>query len=207
MAIAEDPKRSKPAGGAETAAIEEMADVVASLREQASMPVAAPQDESAAAALALSPPERRLLGDLFAIVSEHATDSSLSSVDASIDLTTVTTGDPQRDGHLKSPDFLETEKFPKIVYKSTKVEKAGDKKYAVSGELTIHGVTKPVKLDVEELGGGKDPWGNQRIAFAAKARVDRADFGLKWNQTLETGGVLVGEHIDIEIDLEAIAKP
>src|SRR5271170_2057806 len=77
MAIAEDPKRSKPAGGAETAAIEEMADVVASLREQASMPVAAPQDESAAAALALSPPERRLLGDLFAIVSEHAADSSV----------------------------------------------------------------------------------------------------------------------------------
>jgi polyisoprenoid-binding protein YceI len=134
-------------------------------------------------------------------------DASKSSVNVAIDVGSIDTREAQRDGHLKSPDFLESEKYPQITYKSTKVEKAGDKKYAVTGDLTIHGVTKPVKLDVEELGGGKDPWGNQRVAFAAKARVDRGDFGLKWNQVLETGGVLVGEHIDIEIDVEAIAKP
>ncbi len=134
-------------------------------------------------------------------------DAAKSSVKVEIDAATIDTREPQRDAHLKSPDFLEAEKYPKITYKSTKVEKAGDKKYLVTGDLTIHGVTKPVKLDVEELGGGKDPWGNQRVAFAAKARVDRGDYGLKWNQALETGGVLVGEHIDIEIDLEAIAKP
>ncbi|HTB72704.1 MAG TPA: YceI family protein [Polyangiaceae bacterium] len=134
-------------------------------------------------------------------------DTGKSSVKVEIDAATIDTREPQRDAHLRSPDFLEAEKYPKITYKSSKIEKAGDKKYVVTGDLTIRGVTKPVKLDVEELGGGKDPWGNQRVAYAAKARVDRGDYGLKWNQALETGGVLVGEHIDIEIDIEAIAKP
>jgi polyisoprenoid-binding protein YceI len=134
-------------------------------------------------------------------------DPSKDAVNVSIDVGSIDTREAQRDGHLKSADFLDAEKYPKITYKSTKVESAGAKKYAVTGDLTIHGVTKPVKLDVEELGGGKDPWGNQRVAFAAKARIDRGEFGLKWNQALETGGVLVGEHIDIEIDVEAIAKP
>jgi polyisoprenoid-binding protein YceI len=134
-------------------------------------------------------------------------DTAKSSVKVEIDAATIDTREPQRDAHLRSPDFLEAEKYPKITYKSSKIEKAGDKKYVVTGDLTIRGVTKPVKLDVEELGGGKDPWGNQRVAYAAKARVDRGDYGLKWNQALETGGVLVGEHIDIEIDIEAIAKP
>ena len=136
-----------------------------------------------------------------------AADPAKSSVNVTIEAASIDTREPQRDAHLRSPDFLEAEKYPKITYKSSKIEKAGDKKYVVTGDLTIRGVTKPVKLDVEELGGGKDPWGNQRVAFAAKARVDRGDFGLKWNQALETGGVLVGEHIDIEIDIEAIAKP
>jgi polyisoprenoid-binding protein YceI len=135
-----------------------------------------------------------------------AADPSKSSVNVAIEAASIDTREPQRDAHLKSPDFLEAEKYPKLTYKSTKVEKTGDKRYAVSGDLTIRGVTKPVKLDVEELGGGKDPWGNQRIAFVAKTRVERADFGLKWNQALEAGGVLVGEHVDIEIDVEAIAK-
>ena len=134
-------------------------------------------------------------------------DPSKDALNVSIDVGSIDTREAQRDAHLKSADFLDAEKYPKITYKSTKVESAGAKKYAVTGDLTIHGVTKPVKLDVEELGGGKDPWGNQRVAFAAKARIDRGDFGLKWNQALETGGVLVGEHIDIEIDVEAIAKP
>jgi len=134
-------------------------------------------------------------------------DPSKGAVNVTIDVNSVDTREAQRDGHLKSADFLDAEKYPTITYKSTKVESAGPKKLNVTGDLTIHGVTKPVKLEVEELGGGKDPWGNQRVAFQGKARVDRGDFGLKWNQALETGGVLVGEHIDIEIDIEAIAKP
>ena len=135
-----------------------------------------------------------------------AANPAASSLNVTIDASSIDTREAQRDGHLKSPDFLDVEKYPQITYRSTKVEKAGDKKFVVTGDLTIHGVSKPVKLDVEELGGGKDPWGNTRVAFSAKARVDRGDFGLKWNQALETGGVLVGEHIDIEIDVEAITK-
>ncbi|HEX4448939.1 MAG TPA: YceI family protein [Polyangiaceae bacterium] len=130
-----------------------------------------------------------------------------ASLNVTIDATSIDTREAQRDGHLKSPDFLDVEKYPQITFKSTKVQKTGDKKYAVTGDLTIHGTTNSVNLDVEELGGGKDPWGNQRIAFAAKTRIDRKEFGLKWNQALETGGVLVGDHIDIDIDVEAIAKP
>jgi len=147
------------------------------------------------------------LGEVTADLAFDPADASKSSVKVEVDASSIDTREPQRDGHLKSPDFLDVQKYPNLTYKSTKVEKAGDKKYAVTGDLTIHGVTRPVKLEVEELGGGKDPWGNQRLAFAAKTRIDRGDFGLKWNQALETGGVLVGEHIDIEIDVEAIAKP
>jgi polyisoprenoid-binding protein YceI len=136
-----------------------------------------------------------------------AADPAKSSVKVTIDTSSIDTREPQRDGHLKSADFLEAEKFPQLTYKSTKVETVGDKKFAVSGDLTIRGVSKPVRLDVEELGTGKDPWGNQRVAFVAKTRISRAEWGLKWNQALEAGGVLVGEHVDIEIDVEAIAKP
>jgi polyisoprenoid-binding protein YceI len=132
-------------------------------------------------------------------------DSSKSSVDVSIDASSIDTRDGQRDGHLRSPDFLDAEKFPKITFKSKFVEKAGDKHYKVTGDLTIRGVTKEVPLDVEELGRGKDPWGNDRVAFAAKTTINRTDFGLKWNQALETGGLLVGEKVDIEIDVEAVA--
>jgi polyisoprenoid-binding protein YceI len=133
-------------------------------------------------------------------------DPSRSSVTVSIDATSIDTREAQRDGHLKSPDFLDTEKFPTISYKSRTVERKGDKKYSVVGDLTIHGVTKPVTLEVEALGGGKDPWGNERLGFAAKTKIDRGDFGLKWNQVLEAGGVLVGEHIEIEADVEVVAK-
>jgi polyisoprenoid-binding protein YceI len=134
-----------------------------------------------------------------------AADPSKSSVDVDIDAASIDTREPQRDGHLKSPDFLDVAKYPKITFKSRRVEGAGAKKYKAVGDLTIHGVTREVVLDVEELGGGKDPWGNQRLAFSAKTAVDRTDFGLKWNQALETGGVLVGERVEIEIDVEAIA--
>jgi polyisoprenoid-binding protein YceI len=133
-------------------------------------------------------------------------DAAKSSVNVTIEAASIDTREPQRDAHLRSPDFLDAEKVPQLTFRSTKVEKAGDKKYTVTGDLSIRGVTRPVKLDVEELGGGKDPWGNQRVAFAAKTRIDRGDYGLKWNQALEAGGVLVAEHIDIEIDVEAIAK-
>lgn len=138
-------------------------------------------------------------------LTEHATDSSLSSVDASIDLTNLNTGDAQRDGHLKSADFFDVEKFPAMTFKSTTVTKKGDGEYSVTGDLSIHGVTKAVTFAVEGPSApGKDPWGNTRIGISATAKINRKDFGLSWNSALETGGVLVGEDVAISLEVQFI---
>jgi polyisoprenoid-binding protein YceI len=138
-------------------------------------------------------------------LQEHATDASLSSIDATLDVSTLSTGDAQRDGHLKSADFLEAEKYPTIHFKSTNVQPKGPGEYVVTGDLTVHGVTRPVTLDVEGPSQQhKDPWGNTRIGLEATTKINRKDFGLTWNSTLETGGILVGEEVHITIDLEFI---
>jgi polyisoprenoid-binding protein YceI len=103
---------------------------------------------------------------------------------------------------LKSPDFFDAEKFPEITFKSTSIAKDGDD-FKLAGNLTIHGVTKPVELKVESHGQGKDPWGNERAGFSVKASVSRKEFGLQWNQALETGGVVVGDKVEIEADIES----
>jgi polyisoprenoid-binding protein YceI len=142
-----------------------------------------------------------ITGDL----TEHATDASLSSIEATLDVATLNTNDAQRDGHVKSADFLEVEKYPKITFKSTKVDRKASDEYAVTGDLTIHGVTKPVTLTVEGPSAPhKDPWGNTRIGLSATTKINRKDFGLTWNATLETGGILVGEEVHITIDVEFI---
>jgi polyisoprenoid-binding protein YceI len=128
-----------------------------------------------------------------------------AKVEATIDVGSIDTNEGQRDGHLKSADFFDAANFPSLTFKSTKVEPKG-KGLAVTGNLTIRGTTLPVVLDVEALGVGKDPWGNQRAGFHAKTKIDRTAFGLKWNQALEAGGVLVGTDIEIEIDLQAVTK-
>ena len=126
-----------------------------------------------------------------------------SKVEAAIDATTVNTRDEQRDTHLKSADFLNVEQFPKITFISKKVEPMGGHEYRVTGDLTIHGVTKAVVLDVE---GGhaeiRDPWGNVKTGASATTKINRKDFGLVWNVALETGGVLVGEDVTISLELE-----
>jgi polyisoprenoid-binding protein YceI len=138
-------------------------------------------------------------------LTEHTIDATLSSIEASIDVSTVSTGDAQRDGHLKSADFFDVEKYPAMTFKSTKVERKGESEYAVTGDLTLHGVTKPVTLDVEGPSTpGKDPWGNTRIGISATAKINRKDFGLNWNAALETGGILVGEQVSISIDAQFI---
>ena len=142
-----------------------------------------------------------ITGDL----TEHTTDASLSSIEATLDVSTLNTGEPQRDGHLKSPDFLELEKYPTITFKSTQVERKGDDEYAVTGDLTIHGVTRPVTLSVEgPTPPQKDPWGNVRIGLEATTKIDRKDFGLIWNTALETGGILVGDTVHITLEAEFI---
>jgi len=138
-------------------------------------------------------------------LTENTNDTSLSSVEASIDLTTISTGDAQRDGHLKSPDFFDAEKYPTMTFKSTSVVKKGEGEYAVTGDLSIHGVTKPVTFAVEGPSApGKDPWGNTRIGLSATTKINRKDFGLSWNSALETGGVLVGEDVAITLDIQFI---
>ena len=142
-----------------------------------------------------------ITGDL----TEHTTDASLSSIEATLDVSTINTGEPQRDGHLKSADFLELEKYPAITFKSTQVERKGEDEYAVTGDLTIHGVTRPVTLSVEgPTPPQKDPWGNVRIGLEATTKIDRKDFGLTWNTALETGGILVGDTVHITIEAEFI---
>ena len=133
---------------------------------------------------------------------DKAPEASRLSVE--IDAASVDTREQQRDGHLKSADFLDVEKFPTITFKSKRVERTSQGHFKVAGDLTVHGVAKEAVLDVEETGRGKDPWGNSRVGFVGKTSIHRADWGLKWNQALETGGVLVGEKVDIEIEIEAI---
>ena len=131
-------------------------------------------------------------------------DFTRSRVAATIDAASIDTGTAQRDAHLKSPDFFDVEKYPQLRFRSTRIEEVDADRYRVIGELTIRDVTREVTLDVEVGGKGKDPWGNERFGFIAKTAIDRKDFGLQWNQVLEAGGVLVGDRVDIELDVQAV---
>lgn len=131
-------------------------------------------------------------------------DPGLSKVSATIEAASIDTREPKRDEHLRSPDFFDAAKFPTLAFHSKSVEKTGAASYKVTGDLTIHGVTKEITLDTEYLGGGKDPWGGQRVGFQAATKLRRKDFGLGWNQVLEAGGVLVGDDIEITLDIEAV---
>jgi polyisoprenoid-binding protein YceI len=143
---------------------------------------------------------------LAGVLTEHATDSTLSYVQAAVPVATVSTGDTQRDEHLKGPEFFDAEKYPTLSFKSTKVERKGDA-YEVTGDLTIHGVTKPVTFAVDGPSApGKDPWGNTRIGLSATAKINRKDFGLIWNAALETGGFLVGDEVSITLEVQFIKQ-
>jgi len=138
------------------------------------------------------------------VLHRFEADHTRSTLEVSVDVGTINTLDPQRDGHLKSPDFFHAEKFPAMTFKSTHIERQGDG-FAVTGDLTIRDVTKPVVLTVEDVSEpAKDPWGNTRIGLTATAKINRKDFGLTWNSTLETGGVLVGEDVSITLDVQLI---
>jgi len=129
-----------------------------------------------------------------------------SSIEASIDASSINTREAQRDAHLKSPDFFDVEKYPAIQFQSTQVRNH-DGALEVTGNLTIHGVTRSVVLEVEgPTPEAKDPWGNPRIGASATTKIDRTDFGLHWNSSLETGGVLVGHEVKISIELEGVRQ-
>lgn len=133
-------------------------------------------------------------------------DVAKTKVEATIDATTVNTREAKRDEHLKSPDFFDVATYPTITFKSKKVEK-GSKGLKVTGDLTMHGVTRPVVLDVEgPTKEVKDPWGNVRIGASATAKLNRKDYGVSFNKTLDSGGLMVGEEVAVAIDLELVKK-
>ena len=132
-------------------------------------------------------------------------DITKSKVEASIDASTINTNDADRDTHLKSADFFDAQTHPELKFVSTSVAKKGDDELKVAGDLTMHGVTKPVVFDVEgPTAPGKDPWGNTKIGLVATTKVNRKEFGLTWNSALETGGVLVGEDVTITLELQLV---
>src|SRR5215472_13788647 len=138
-------------------------------------------------------------------LTEHATDATLSSVEATIDIGTISTGDAQRDTHLKSADFFDVEKYPTMTFTSTQVKPNGDGGYDVTGDLTMHGVTRQQTFAVEgPTPPTKDPWGNTRIGLSATAKINRKDYGLNWNAALEAGGVLVGDEVTITLDVQFV---
>lgn len=135
-------------------------------------------------------------------------DPSRSSVNITIDATTVDTQEPDRDKDLKSPNFFDVAKYPAMTFKSTKVESAGPGKLKITGDLTIHGVTKSVVLNVTAPKPAiKDPWGLQRTAVTGTTKINRQDFGITYNKTLDSGGVMVSNDVDITLDVEMIIPP
>ena len=128
-----------------------------------------------------------------------------SKIEATIDAASINTREAQRDAHLKSADFFDVERFPVLTFQSSRVVKKAEGELVVEGDLTIHGVTRKVKFDVEgPTQPGKDPWGNTRIGISATTKINRKDFGLTWNAALETGGILVGEDVTITLDVQFI---
>ena len=127
-----------------------------------------------------------------------------TTVDISIAIDSLTTRDDQRDNHLKSPDFFDASQYPTMSFKSTRVEQIDENRGKLFGDLTIRDVTKPVVLDVDHAGQAKSPWGTISAGFSGSTTVNRKEWGLNWNQALETGGVLVGDKINIEIELELV---
>ncbi len=129
-----------------------------------------------------------------------------SQVSAEIDAATIDTGVSDRDTHLRSADFFDAATFPKLVFRSTGIETDGGDAGRMHGELTMHGVTKPVLLDVSYLGEIRDPWGNRRRGFAAESTLSRKDFGMTWNKVLDAGGVVVGDKVKVTLNIEAVEK-
>ena len=124
----------------------------------------------------------------------------------SVKTASIDTNSAKRDEHLRSPDFFDVQKFDKMTFKSTVIKKGGAKKFKMTGDLTLHGVTKAVTFDVEYNGASVDPWGNQRRGFTATSQINRKDFGIVWNKNLDAGGVMLGDDVKISIEIEGVEK-
>lgn len=129
-----------------------------------------------------------------------------TEIEFTADVNSIFTDNEKRDGHLKSDDFFNAEKYPTMTFKSKSFKKVGDKKYKLVGDLTIRNVTKTIEMDVKHNGTVKDPWGNTKAGFTIKGELNRFDFGLKWNAAIETGGLVVGETVELDIKIELAKK-
>ncbi len=143
------------------------------------------------------------IADIEGTIYTNENDPKSSSVEATLKTVSIDTRTEQRDQHLRSADFLNVEQYPEIKFRSTRIE-GSKQEFKLTGDLTIRDVTRPITLDVTFEGQTKDPWGGERVGFSASGKIDRRDFGLTWNQLLETGGVAVGNEIKLGIEIEAI---
>lgn len=148
---------------------------------------------------------RGTFGEFSGSFTIDGTDLAASTAEVTIQAASIDTKNTDRDGHLVSPDFLDVAAFPTLTFTSTAVKASGSD-VVVTGDLTIHGVTRSVDVDYEFIGLSQDPWGNQRIGFEGTAKISRKDFDLTWNAALETGGVLVGDEITLVLDVEAVKQ-
>ena len=145
-------------------------------------------------------------GDFSGIINVDTASPAASSVEFTINTTSIDTGVADRDKDLRGPNFFDVEKHPTITFKSSKVTPATKDKFTVDGTLTMHGVSRPLSLAVEFLGFGKDPWGNDKAGFAIETTLNRKDYGLVWNKALDQGGYLLGDDVKVVINLEAAKK-
>lgn len=139
------------------------------------------------------------------VVGDDA-DPARAQIEATINVASIDTREPQRDAHLRSADFFDAENFPTLTFRSTRIEKGPGDDLKVTGDLTIRGTTREVVLDVTAEGRVKDPWGGERAGYSAKTKIKRSDFGLTWNMALETGGVVVGDEVKIAIEVELVKQ-
>lgn len=139
-------------------------------------------------------------------VDTNGDDFTTAKIEFTADVNSLTTANTDRDNHLKSADFFDAANYPQLTFVSTKLEKKDDENYVLYGDLAIRGITKPVKLNVELGGIGKDPWGKEKAGFTITGKINRTDFKLNWNAALETGGVLVGEEVKLQAELQLIKQ-
>jgi polyisoprenoid-binding protein YceI len=137
-----------------------------------------------------------------ATIEADPEDLTTADIEFTVDIASIDTRNADRDNHLRSADFFDIEKYPKLTFKSTKIVKTDDGEYDVTGDLSLHGVTRPETFKITYEGTAKDPWGNEKVGFSGNGSINREDYGLTYNAALETGGVLIGSKVNVTIEIE-----
>lgn len=145
-------------------------------------------------------------GNFTVDVQTEDDDFSKAKIKFTADISSINTGNADRDNHLKSPDFFNAAEYTQLKFESKSLDKKSDDEFVLNGDLTIRGTTKPVRLTVESGGIGKDPWGNEKAGFTISGKINRTDFGLNWNAALETGGVLVSEEVKLQAEIQLVKQ-